>query len=1335
SKDTWTWNPVPGQEFVYSVNVCNNGPTGSTELILTDTLPDAVTFVDSWGGYAGWEEVSLVEQTLTLMYPSIPGWSCRDVYMQVSLSPDAQVNDELINTAVISADNDDPDEEDNQTWLSHNVSEPYIDLSVDLNWHWGSLVPGGQYRYGIYFRNNGNMLVPGQIAVSTTLPTGTSFAGWDHWEWANIIGDPEVVGNTVTWQVGDLGAGYSGAIEVYVNIDAGVLPETELLHSAGIEVQVDEEDTENNSAGFSEIVRDHGPNLRISKWGDWHGDSRNAWYSLRVENIGDETVEDVLITDILPAEMELDGGIGVNYGEPFEVNTYEDYFTVTLDRLEPGWNPEINFNTRIPEEMPIELGTVFTNTASVSPTEYDIYVEDNSTSFDLTYTSGSRPYLHIDKWMTSGEPGVGGNATFHVQYINQGGAVATGVELTDVLVGMTYISDTSGITPTVNVSGSEIAWEIGDLEPGDWIGFEVFVEIDYALDELLQNTIEITTTSLYLDGDPSERSSYWEGNVLENATQLSIGKSPWTENPAPGETFIYQISVCNNGQTASSDVTLTETLPANTTFVNWIGTEPGWTETSQSGQTLELENPTISAGSCYGVYVEVLLDPEAQPGDLITNTATISSSSDLSQGDDTATYNHYVGEPYADLAIWANFNWGSLTPGGHYRSILQFRNQGNLGVTSSENIYVTATLPAGTSFAGWDKWDWGTVGEPTVTAETVSWLVTDLDPGAWSTIELWLDINSETAIGTELVNEVSITEKIGETYTENNYAIYAEFVWAHGPNPRIRKWGDWHSYGDGHNAWYHIQVENIGDQTVDGVLITDDLPTGMVLDGDVGVGFWEYSEVTDYGNYFTVFLDRLEPGWNVGMDFNVVIPGEDPVLWGQVFTNTATITEDPTETNPEDNSAEFVLGTGTDMFVEKTWLNGEILPGEQVEFLLEFGNKQPGHTPWWGMTGNAILVDTLPEGMSFVSSYWHCYQEEEWCELIPEQDGQTLTWSTWPLGPGVSHVMVLTVLIDEEIQEGNTLVNTFEISSDQPTVDIDPFMENNTSTYDPGVNFVAPTITSANSTTFTVGSLGSFTFTSSGSPTSQITYTGTLPVGVGFVDNGDGTAKLEGTPATGTEGVYELTITASNGVLPEDTQTFTLTVVPAPAAPIITSPAITNFKVGIPGSFTVTATGNPSPTFSYTGSLPDGVTLTSAGLLSGTAAEGTGGVYSLTITASNGVEPDDTQSFTLVVSEAPEFTSEDNTTFTAGMLGSFTITTSGYPKPAITTGDALPAWLSLVDQGDGTAILSGTPPDENGVDYILLNADNGVTPDAEQNFTLTWEKSSGLMLYLPLILK
>src|SRR6266404_228842 len=187
------------------------------------------------------------------------------------------------------------------------------------------------------------------------------------------------------------------------------------------------------------------------------------------------------------------------------------------------------------------------------------------------------------------------------------------------------------------------------------------------------------------------------------------------------------------------------------------------------------------------------------------------------------------------------------------------------------------------------------------------------------------------------------------------------------------------------------------------------------------------------------------------------------------------------------------------------------------------------------------------------------------------------------------------------------------------------------------VNGVAPQITSAAGTTLTVGTAGSFTVTSTGIPTATLSETGSLPNGVTFVDNGDGTATLAGTPGAGTAGTYAITITASNGTAPDATQSFTLTVQPTPQAPQITSANSTTFTVGNNGSFTVTSVGSPTASVSETGALPSGVTFVDnqdgTATLSGTLAAGTAGSYPITITATNGVAPDAMQNFMLTVND------------------------------------------------------------------------------------------------------
>ena len=97
---------------------------------------------------------------------------------------------------------------------------------------------------------------------------------------------------------------------------------------------------------------------------------------------------------------------------------------------------------------------------------------------------------------------------------------------------------------------------------------------------------------------------------------------------------------------------------------------------------------------------------------------------------------------------------------------------------------------------------------------------------------------------------------------------------------------------------------------------------------------------------------------------------------------------------------------------------------------------------------------------------------------------------------------------------------------------------------------VAPAITSAAAATLQVGRSGTFTVTATGLPMPTLSLIGALPSGVTFVDNGDGTARLSGTPAAGTGGSYPITIKASNGALPDAEQGFTLTVQAPPTASV-----------------------------------------------------------------------------------------------------------------------------------------------------------------------------------------
>jgi hypothetical protein len=206
-----------------------------------------------------------------------------------------------------------------------------------------------------------------------------------------------------------------------------------------------------------------------------------------------------------------------------------------------------------------------------------------------------------------------------------------------------------------------------------------------------------------------------------------------------------------------------------------------------------------------------------------------------------------------------------------------------------------------------------------------------------------------------------------------------------------------------------------------------------------------------------------------------------------------------------------------------------------------------------------------------------------------------------------------------------------------------------------------------------------------GSETFAVTA-GNLPAGLALASNG----ILAGTPTAG--GVFNFTVTATDSNLTTGSRDYSLTV----NAPTITlSPAtLPAATVAAAYNQTITASGGTSPyTFAVTaGALPAGLSLSTAGALTGTLTAG--GTFTFTVTATDsttGAGPyTGSQTYTLTVN-APTITVSPATLPAASVAAAYsqTITASGGTSPytfAVTAG-ALPAGLSLSSAG----ALSGTP--------------------------------------------
>ncbi|PKP57091.1 hypothetical protein CVT91_11435 [Candidatus Atribacteria bacterium HGW-Atribacteria-1] len=200
------------------------------------------------------------------------------------------------------------------------------------------------------------------------------------------------------------------------------------------------------------------------------------------------------------------------------------------------------------------------------------------------------------------------------------------------------------------------------------------------------------------------------------------------------------------------------------------------------------------------------------------------------------------------------------------------------------------------------------------------------------------------------------------------------------------------------------------------------------------------------------------------------------------------------------------------------------------------------------------------------------------------------------------------------------------------------------------------------------------------------------------------TGVINWTPAA--TGNIEVTVEVSDGKS-SDTESFTVTVIPAPVGPsnIDLTPLTATVGVEYTGIATATPGDNTALTFSLVGA-PSGMEISTDGVITWTPT--VAGEQAVTVVVTDGAGLSDSQSFTIVVSTANH----------APVINFI-------PDASVTAGENFTYTVEAVDpEGDDLIYSLTTSPTTN----MAIDEDSGViswTPTAVGNFDVTVEVSDG----------
>jgi uncharacterized repeat protein (TIGR01451 family) len=608
-----------------------------------------------------------------------------------------------------------------------------------------------------------------------------------------------------------------------------------------------------------------------------------------------------------------------------------------------------------------------------------------------------------------------GNVTYTVGINNASTTSGTNVVLTNTLpASSTYVSSSATGSGTCSQSGSTVTCSWSSLPTGSFYSATIIVTPTAAGALTLSSSVSGT------ESDPNTLNNSASKAVIVNS-QIDLGISSMSVSPDPitlgtGDVQ-YFVQFTNNSTSQATNVVLSSTIPASSTFVS-ATTPVGSGSCSQSAGTVTCNWASIGASQSYYAYITVT--PTA--GGVLTLSSSVSATQSdpntaNNSGSKAVTVNSQIDLWISNMSVTPD----PMTLGtGDVQYLVQFTNA---STSQATNPVLTSTIPAGSTFvSATTPFGSGSCSQSAGTV-TCNWPTI----GASSTLYAYITVTPTAAGSLVLTSTISATQS--DPNTSNNSSSKAVTVNSQidlglssmsvSPDPITLGTGD---------VQFFVQFSNSSTSQATNVVLTSTIPVNSTF----------VSATTPFGSG-----SCSQSAGTVTCNWPSIGPGSSYYAYitvtptaGGALTLSSTVSATQTDPNTSNNSGSKAVTVNSQIdlgFSSMSVSPDPITLGTgDVQFFVQFSNGSTSQAT------NVVLTSTLPTNSTFVSATTPVGSGT--CS----HTGTTVTcnWST--IGASSSYYAYITVTPTA----GGSLTLTSTVSAAQS----DPNTSNNTASKASTVN-------------------------------------------------------------------------------------------------------------------------------------------------------------------------------------------------------------------------------------------------------------------------------------------